>query len=112
MIMFSFQVVLSLALLTLSLSLPPTSLLLLSFSPTHTHLQLVLFAQTKFALTDFIRENTRTFVKLFVATPADTFGESVPIPSPISYLYTMDDVLDQINFTANAVSPEITTIGC
>ena len=72
-----------------SLSLPP---------------QLVLFAQTKFALTDFIRENTGTFVNLFVANPVDSFGQTLPIPSPIAYLYTMDDVLDQINFTSTAVS--------
>ena len=66
--------------------------------------QLVLFAQTKFALTDFIRENTGTFVNLFVAKPTDKFDQTSPIPTPIAYLYTMDDVLNQINFTSNAVS--------
>ena len=34
-------------------------------------------------------------------------GLADPIPSPISYLYTMDDVLDQINFMANSVSCEV-----
>jgi hypothetical protein len=39
-----------------------------------------------------------------VANPADSTSHIDPIPSPIAYLYTMDEVLDQINFTANAVS--------
>ena len=34
-------------------------------------------------------------------------GPVDPIPSPISYLYTTDDILDQINFMANSVSYEV-----
>ena len=68
-------------------------------------MQLILFAQTKFDVTDFLNENERTFSKLFVANPVDTkSGPIDPIPSPIAYLYTTDDILDQIDFTANAVS--------
>ena len=88
----------------LSLPLPSLSSLLLLFSFSILSTQLVLFAQTKFALTDFIRENTGTFVNLFVAKPVDNFDQTLPIPSPIAYLYTMDDVLNQINFTSTAVS--------
>ena len=60
----------------------------------------------QFTVTDFLNENERTFTKLFVANPwIDIDSDPVdPIPSPISYLYTTDDILDQINFLSNSVS--------
>lgn len=39
-----------------------------------------------------------------MANVQDTSAQIDPIPSPIAYLYTMEEVLDQINFTASAVS--------
>ena len=67
--------------------------------------QLYVFAQTKFYVTDFLNENSQTFSKLFVANPVDTsLYQNDPVSSPVAYLYTMDEILDQINFTASAVS--------
>ena len=70
----------------------------------YTFMQVTSFATTKFYVTDFVHENTQTFTHLFVANPVKKFGPFDPPLSPISYLYTTDDVLNQINFTANAVS--------
>lgn len=63
-------------------------------------LQLIFFANTKLPLTQFVENNHKTFVHLFIENPADpTMYE--PIPSPISTLYTLDQLYSQINFTAN-----------
>ena len=66
--------------------------------------QLTLFATKKFYFTNFIDENTQTFIKLFVSNPVESFNSLDPLPSPVTYLYTKEDLLDQINFTASAVS--------
>ena len=69
--------------------------------PPHTH-QLILFANTKLPLTQFVESNHKTFVHLFIENPAKpTMYE--PIPAPISTLYTVDQLYSQINFTVHRV---------
>jgi mucolipin 3 len=63
-------------------------------------LQLIFFANTKLPLTQFVESNHKTFVHLFIENPADpTMYE--PIPTPISTLYTVDQLYSQINFTTH-----------
>eukprot|EP00731_Ephydatia_muelleri_P025043 Em0017g126a len=73
--------------------------------------QVILFAQTRFTLNDFIDQNTATFVNLFVKDPADQDDASYITP-PIKTIYTIDDLYDQIEYTRigyrdlrNAVGP-------
>ena len=68
------------------------------------YMQLTVFATKKFSLTNFNDENTQTFIKLFVSNPVESFNSLDPSPSPVTYLYTTEDLLEQINFTASAVS--------
>lgn len=63
-------------------------------------LQLIFFANTKLPLTHFVESNHKTFVNLFIENPAAPTTYE-PIPSPISTLYTLDQLYSQINFTAN-----------
>ena len=85
--------------LSLSLPSPPPP-------PTHTHSsppQLSLFASSKFHLTDFLQENKKTFVQLFIQHPDDV-DDDYNIPSPITTLYTYDTFFQQLNFMVDRVS--------
>ena len=64
--------------------------------------QLIIFARTKFALTNFVQENQSTFTVLFVQQPEASDGDD-PLPSPIRTLYTQQDLKNQIQFTIKQV---------
>ena len=68
------------------------------------HIQLVLFAKSKFALTDFLQDNQRTFANLFINNIPGLDPDDSQTPSPIITLYTTDDLVGQLSYTADRVS--------
>ena len=69
-------------------------------------LQLVLFANSKFTVTDFLHANKKTFIELFVID-AEKPAFSNPLPSPIRLIYTNDQLYEQLNYTAFQVSQSV-----
>ena len=65
-------------------------------------MQLIIFAGTKFTLNDFIMQNQATFTKLFVKKPQDPDNDD-PLPTPITTLYTHEELEEQVNFTLDKV---------
>lgn len=65
--------------------------------------QLCVFASTKFELTDFVNQNRQTLVQMFINNIADP-DDIATFNSPVSTVYTFDDLFDQIAVTSMMVS--------
>ncbi|KAL5506143.1 hypothetical protein EMCRGX_G007720 [Ephydatia muelleri] len=61
--------------------------------------QLCVFASTKFELTDFVNQNRQTLVQMFINNIADP-DDIATFNSPVSTVYTFDDLFDQIAVTS------------